>query len=533
MKIKIFFTIALTLIFCSCSKSDTKKAIKNDITITALIQQSTSTNTGLWKGWAANKLHRDTGIKVNFYNSGRGNSEMLKQYIAAGTLPDVIGFNTSQISLLMDTNLLKNLNQYKEELPNIFETEYQKAIEYTNNEYGNSENLYILPSNIGPQLNTNSIPMVQWAIYDEINKPSIKTLEDYLNIIEEMKKNKPLTPLGELMYGFSLYSTEDEYFAKEASALSYLYGIDTTIPFMEINNDINSILKENSFYKRALKFYFNANQKDLLDPDSRTQTFEGYKKKYNSGRVLFSNYSDLVEKFNIKEKEVGFTGNSYVPVIAEDMKIYIKEDNPVGNGWYYGITTNSQNPDYAAKLLNWLYSKENISLLYNGPEDVTWTMTDTGPKVIDTAWTIIRNKNENLMNGYPFNNLDYFGTLGLTPATKMENGYSLSYKYWPSTLHLEKLIFFENKNSFNTIKGNTALNFMKEPPKRIQEVNKSLGAVIKENSWDMIYAKDEAEFEKIWKQMLRICNDLGMKQVELTYKNLWYKALEKEKEYEK
>ena len=71
------------------------------------------------------------------------------------------------------------------------------------------------------------------------------------------------------------------YYGMDVGSLSPLFAVDAK------TGTIQGILEEDSFYKQALHFYFEANQRELLDPDSRTQTFEELQEKYQKGQILF------------------------------------------------------------------------------------------------------------------------------------------------------------------------------------------------------------------------------------------------------
>ena len=64
----------------------------NDVVLTAFVQQAVTAEAGIWEGWAARKLYEDTNIKIEFYPTGTGVEQKLKQYMASGNLPDIIGF---------------------------------------------------------------------------------------------------------------------------------------------------------------------------------------------------------------------------------------------------------------------------------------------------------------------------------------------------------------------------------------------------------------------------------------------------------
>ena len=110
--------------------------------------------------------------------------------------------------------------------------------------------------------------------------------------LEYLTAIKPVTEKGEKVYGFSLFNEWDIVSALEISTLSYMYGIDSNFvsPLMEtsmITRETKSLLAEDSFYKRALRFYFEANQRGLLDPDSMSQKYQDVEDKFSSGQVMF------------------------------------------------------------------------------------------------------------------------------------------------------------------------------------------------------------------------------------------------------
>lgn len=125
--------------------------------------------------------------------------------------------------------------------------------------------------------------------------------------------------------------------------------------------ELISVTDDDSFYKQALYFYFQANQRGLLDPDSQNQTYETLKEKYADGRVLFSKEQALTEQFNQDAGERGVPENAYTPLIAENMVICKDADKPVGNSWYFGVSTTGSQTEDACQLLNWLYDSEKIS----------------------------------------------------------------------------------------------------------------------------------------------------------------------------
>lgn len=539
---------------------------REEVTLTMFSQQSVTSESGIWQGWGAQKLYEDLTIKLDLYPTGNEVEQKLNQYLAGGSLPDIIGFKgLDQAQLAMDADMLLPLDEYKELLPNIFENSYYEdavgySQEYTSNGTGH---LLIMPTAVGPASYNayNWVPLLQWDAYKKIGMPEINTLEDYLDVVEQMVAVKPVTENGEKVYGFSLFSDWDKYTALEVSTLSFFYGIDTEYVshLMETNvitKETKSILRDDSFYKRALKFYFDANQRGLLDPDSMTQTYSNVDAKYSAGRVMFSYFSWMTGSYNSTAS--GHVNNEeapdgYASVLAKDMKLYDAPDQTIGRNWYYAISKNCKDVERACEFLNWLYDPEVIAYLSNGPEDLLWSYDENGePKVKDPeGWEVIDKKTEALMpeeiGGGAFQDGVYaFNTLGISACTIMENGYSNSYRYWPSTLTRNPTLMKLEVNEWlgaDTLaeyviandmvaKSTQAVNMITPISDELEMVVSQIGEIVKKYSWQMIYAKDEAEFETLWLTMQTEAEGLGMAQVVEYYENEWAKALEIVKDYE-
>ncbi len=486
-----------------------QKTVSEDCTVTVLIRQEGSNAAGSWEGAGADKLYEDTGIHVEFYSNGSGDEKNLKQYLAAGTLPDLVGFqNLEQAELLIGADVLLPLDEYSGQLPEIFHNScYEAAVQYYREIWGKEEkHLYFMATSIGERSEDEYtwMPMLQWNAYKKAGMPQIGTLEDYLNAAELMQKQKPTTPLGERVYGFSLcgdWAGNNQ----QPSSLSYFYGIDTgqLSPLMELSvsdGHIKAVTEENSFYHRALLFYFEANQRGLLDPDSRTQTAENLKRKYENGQILFANFPKLTRGYGGADERAA---DSYAAVPASDMKICREPDNPVGSGWYFGINKNSKDPETVCRLLNWLYDPENIRLLYSEESERV------------------------------------FSQPALTRAAMGDDDVALSgqSQKQPSALEEEILVWrgmslSEELERNGQIQEESAAVYMADAlPDAMQKKGEALQELITELSWDMIYAESQEAFESLWQKMIQKCETMGIKELKSYYERSWKTAVEREKTY--
>ncbi len=69
-------------------------------------------------------------------------------------------------------------------------------------------------------------------------------------------------------------------------------------------------------------------------------------------------------------------------------------------------------------------------------------------------------------------------------------------------------------------------------PDDLQMVMNQIGDVVKTNSWKMVFAKDEAEFNALWEDMVTKANGLGIEQVNTYYEDQWQQALDLVSKYE-
>lgn len=546
--------VACSLLLGGCVKTTSlEKEVGRNNLVTAFIQQA-NTSSCIWKGWGAQRLQEDTGLSLELASSGTQAEDKLKLYMSSGTIPDIIGFkNLNQAKLYMDAGLLLSLDEKKDLLPAIFQDpNYAQAIAYSREQLSNdSDNLLLMPVSIGTVAEDDykSMPMLQWTAFKRCGLPQIDTMEDYLDVVEEMLKEKPLSNAGEVMYGFSLYQ-DDEGISVHTSALAYLYGLDlySVSPFMETDmNDgsISSILEEGSFFKRALHFYFAANQKGLLDADSRNQTYSNLERKVSSGRVMLTLNRQMAEDYN--EKQAGW-GNSnrmldgYAPLPAKDMKIFQESERVVGQNAYFAIHKNSSRVEDACKLLNWLYEEDTQFYLYNGPEGIIWEYDTSGqPRVTEEGEAVLTNHFSQLGDnlGTLAEGTAPFGELGRTRASLTTGGYALHHKYWEkedNTIRWaldEELLDFYGTASFQeyleenamTVKATDAVYMVAAAPDNLYKILREVGNIVDTYSWHLIFASDEADFERLWQEMKQKAYDSGMEQVEKYYRVAWADAL--------
>lgn len=500
---KAAVVLSVAALLTGCAKEgevqDTEKK-QEDTVLTILVQQSGTNMSGTWEGESADRLYEETGIRLEFYSNGNGNEKRLKQYLAAGTLPDIIGFrDMEQAELLTGAGVLADLDEWEEELSDVFETSgYETALRYYRENFGGEEeDLYFLLTSVGKQGAEKDywMPMVQWNAYEKAGCPQVEHLEDYLDAAEQMLEKKAMTAMGEPVYGFSLCSDWTDKKMQQPSSLYGYYRMDvgSLSPLFAVDaktGTIQGILEEDSFYKQALHFYFEANQRELLDPDSRTQTFEKLQEKYQKGQILFSGYAWQTGEYGRTETKEEEQSDGYIPLVAGDMTLYQRPENPVGENWFFAVNKNSEKQEKACEFLNWFYTPENIVKLYEEKEGMDPYGKEEEKPV--------------------------FQWLGLTQAEAGFSGEDPAQK---------------KQSQGKTVEGCRAVYLMDALPAKLQTIESHLQEMVQELSWNMIYAETEEEFEQLWAEMLQRGEALGMEQLNAYYQKEWKQALEKEKVY--
>jgi len=505
--------------------------------ITSYIQQSGGA-ASVWKGWGAGRLYEDTGLLLETVTSEGPAAEELKLRMSSGTVPDIIGFSDrEQAQLYIDAELLLPLNDYRELLPSLFEDEaYSAALEWSMAGNGGEE-LLLAPLSVGEagEKEYRSMPMLLRSAWERAGSPGVSGLEDYLDVIEQMKKAKPTSDVGESMYGICLWQGDGKI-SEHAASLAYMYGIDMQIisPLMETNmvtNSIRSVLDEDSFYKRAVHFYYEANRRGLLDPDSPNQTAGNVERKMKSGRVLFAADAGMTGTEGILRTD---REAAYMPLPAEDMKLYLEPDHIVGTGQCLAVNKHSERAEDAVRLLDWLYREETVVCLYNGPEGEVWEYGENGvPYVTRQGVEILENGGEELpgVQGSLQDGIRPFGVLGRTPASLTAEGYPFSSSYWPVEEGQDEIA--GGQGDWDTVRASVAVYLTDTLPPGLSQISDEIEKLVYKAFWNMIYAKDEEEFQAIWQSLSEEADKLGMERLTAFYRDAWGRALERAAEYQK
>lgn len=515
-------------------------------------------------GWFAKLIKDKFNIKLNIIASNlAGGTAKTATMMASGDMGDLVVFGSNgkdyqdaiKAGLLYDwnkdgllekngSNILKNAGQ---------------AIDANKKQFGGGTAVYGIGHDVGagdgPSEGATMTfgPDIRWDLYQKLGSPPIKTLNDYLPLMKKMQGMEPKSDSGRPTYGFSLWSDWDGDFMTLAKVTAQFYGYEEGDGFnpgdliltSAEGNKSQGMLDENSYYMQGLKFYYDANQMGLLDPDSLTQKFSDASNKIKDGQVFFSQFPWLDNVYNSPEHTSKGKGIELVPF--QDEKIFSYGQNPYGGVRIWAIGSKAKDPARIIQFMDWLYSPEGMLESSYGPKGLAWDIKDGKAFVTDYGWKALPANAEPVpaeLGGGTFkdgtnqiNNTTLKNSM-INPDTNEPYDYNL----WSNTLNHEtnpvdkswrdamgvvtpKEYFVKNK-MVSVMKPAFTGTAPLTAPADIQQKQSEVGKVIKEYSWKMVFAKNDAAYNKLKEQMVSKTKGLGYDDVinfelDQTKKTVW------------
>lgn len=331
-----------------------------------------------------NVIAEKIGAKVNEqWLTGQTAKERIGVMIAGGEYPDFIdGGDATQA--LVDAEALIPLEEYFDKYPNIKNLWSESDWEKVKKEDGH---IYYIPqfSNIKGKDMQNSHNdeafWIQKAVLEWANYPTIKTVDEYFDLIEKYKAANPEID-GQPTIGFEILCDDWRYFCLE-NPPQFLAGypndgkaiIDTeTITAISYN----SIPEAEQYYKKLNEMY----NKGIIDPETFTASYDQYISKISSGRVL--GMVDQYWQFQTAESSLvqqGLEERTYVPLgltIDPNVESKYRSKQAINVSSGLGITTSCKDVEGALQLINDLLSDEVMTLRYWGEKDVDYQVDEDG-----------------------------------------------------------------------------------------------------------------------------------------------------------
>ena len=514
---------------------------------------------GIQSGWFAKVVKDKFNMELNIIapNVAGGGDTLYQTRSANGNLGDLILTNADQGRLkdLVTADLVLDLTPYISNLENL--QDRMAAIQNTS-ALADKEGLWAVPSQTSllsateptEATDPTNAPSIRWDLYKQIGYPEIDTLEDLLPVLEQMQEAAGTSTSGKKVYAFSLFKDWDGDIMQNAGALPALYGYNPQgfALYDAAGNDIQSMIDSESLYIRSLKFLFTANQMGLVDPESTTQNFDTLAAKYTDGAILYSLWPWLgAGYYNTAENTSA--GKGFASATLQDGKYLCWGNTPLGsNTFTVMIGSKAKDPQRLADFIDWLYSPEGITMSATqtggkcGPEGLTWEMKDGKPVLTEFGKKAFIEIDQNLVVPEEWGTGTWkdgisalnYQTVGITEKNP-ENGMDYNYALWDDYItltqtslakdwsehndsYLRAIEFFKDKDRIAVVPG---VPFVAQDyTTDISAIKEQCKQIIVQYSWQMVFAKNEAEFNKLLKEMQDTALGLGYEQVfEIDKKN--------------
>ncbi len=500
---------------------------------------------GIQSGWFAKIVKDKFNMELNIIapNVAGGGETLYQTRSAAGDLGDLVIVDTSNGKLndLVSSGLIMDCTELMDGKDIV--TNYADAID-TTNALVEDDGMWAFPNSVSSEAATEPSegleptfgPYIRWDYYAELGYPEMKNMDDLLDVLEDMQAKAREEEGANDIYAISLFKDWDDNMMNNAKQLACMYGYDE-VGFLLLKADgseAQSIIDDDSIYKDVLEFFYEANQRGLVDPDSTTQNYDTWSAKYTNGKTLYCPWPWVGQNlYNTAEKKAEGKGFMLAPV--EDMKIFSYGNCPEGNSSrVIAIGSSAEDPQRLADFIDWLYSPEGVELNGQssgaaGIEGLTWEKNEDGKAVLTEFGVSALPSNEvevdeeygggnwkdgvSALNFKPINlgdidpniNEPYDYTLW---ETTIANNTSELSKDWSEHMGAETTMeYLENNDMIMVAPGSSYTT--PEEDSNITTVRSQCKATIIDNSWKMIFASSQSEFDKLFKSMQETAEGLG------------------------
>lgn len=535
--------LVCTLVLPGCGSMEKKECPYEEFIVVDVFD-SIANYQGIQSGWFAKIVKDKFNMELNIIapNVAGGGDTLFETRSAAGNLGDLVicSGENGMLQDMVTSGLLLDMEPY---IKNSQIMRFETAIRKVNSNLI-EEGIYVIPSELSEQSPTTTGetveptygPYIRWDLYKQLGYPKMETLEDLLPVLSKMQELEPVAENGEKTYAFSFFKDWDANLMNAAKQPCCFYGYDE-FGFALVKadgSDYQDILQEDSLYLRVLKFFYDANQLGLVDPESYTQKFEDMTTKYENGQVFYSPWPWVAQTYyntaSRMEEEKGF-----MMADIEDMSIYSYGCSPDGNHkTVIAIGSHAQDPERMADFIDWLYSPEGIcaSGVYSmastaGPEGLAWEYGEDGPYLTEFGKEALLEGDaqvpEEWGGGSWKDGICELNYIAVGKSEIDDKGYPYEFRLWESVLELEETAL--DKDWREKMGSSTTMNYLTEndklmvapgcgytaPAETVEEtaIRKQCRASIQKYSWEMIFAEDEEEFYKLYEELKEEVDSYG------------------------
>lgn len=513
-----------------------------DETITIDVFSTLANYQGIATGWWAKIVKDKFNIELNMIapNVSGGGDTLYQTRVAGGELGDIVIVGADKMSELVTGGLLLDMSDYIADYKEL--NQYTDAIENVNSQVEDS-GVWGIPLQVSSQtadtpsegVEPTFGPYLRWDLYKELGYPEMNSLDDLLDVLEDMQNLNPETETGNKAYALSLFPDWDANILCCAKQPTCYYGYDELgyVLAKADGSEFQDMLGSDSMYIEVLEFFNEAYRRGLVDPESSTQTYDTMYQKYVDGEVLFSFWPWLGQSaYNTAERME--EGKGFMLADVGDMEIFSYGCEPLGTKTFIGIGSKAKDPERLADFINWLYSPEGITSMGSdtdgapGPEGLTWELQDGNPVLTEFGQKALIDGDADVPEEWGGGSWkDGMCPLNIVTVNKQDINPETKYPYmftlWDS---YQELIETPLRQDWSEqMKATTSMEYLKENDKLlvapgsgylepedsadIATLRGQIKGIVVPYSWQMVYAETVDEFNSLLSEMQETTSGLG------------------------
>ena len=461
-----------------------------------------------WNYATAERVTSKTGVDLNFMKPVVDDGQKLNMMIAGNQLPDILTLDKNDAALkkMAEAGMLWSLDdlidQYapkmREILPKEILSNYQmadgKTYQFTT--WIQGEAWQKAAREYDQIVGTNQPVMtVRKDYYDEIGRPEIKNMTEFIAAVKQMKENHP-DKIG--FYPADGSMSADE-FGKSAKLSHYGIQMGLSTDFSEKDGGIQWVVRDDKF-KEPMKYLNEMYLEGILTKDPFIDTKDVGKAKIEQGDVI--SYCWTISDGEKVPGDNPDTSYEILPPFETYGQIR------TGAGWLATVIPKTcKDPERAIRFLEYLASVE-------GHSDVSWGIEgDTYQDAVAGAqWHMVDGKPVLLEEYVKDKNADWGGVAS-------RNGLG---EYWIACNELLWNLPWwndqdERMNKFNEQFGKY-VEFrpeldIQDPSPESEEgiIRQKAFSLLQQYSVKMIFTED---FESVYQEFIQKIDELGMNKVE-------------------
>ncbi len=514
--ISILFGLNMFLFGCSENaqvSSDIQKYIPKE-TVTLNIFSNVTGYSGMQTGWFAEVMKEKFNVKLNIVPekpADEGN-QFMEEYdiIMSGAYMSEEYLEAREKGYFLDLSSM----DMETLMPYVSEYLQESYVRYTDDTGAHIYGIFAstsLPTDI--EYTGRYLWEMKFDYYKELGFPKINDLNDWANVLAQMKLKFPTNGAGKETYGITYCTGMDEgmlsmvedfvcaYYGYEPNGLGF-YDWENDKYYAVLNVDENGNYGP---YLEMLEFCNKLYRQGLIDPESDTQEYEAAAEKVRNSRV-FASVISLFGSLNVE---------GMYPVIPGEASIM---------AWSLGrsnrsisIDSGTKYPELCMAIVDYLYSPEGMLTLLYGPQGECWDYDEEGYAYLtEDGVNFYYNfdapfKGEDFRDGTPKFNILPFALM----ATNTETGEPYDFLWWKNTVsdaaneveyawkEWTKASSVENYiHGFDNYKVAVSGDIIDFSETELSTKYEAVSNIIISKSWEAIKASSDEEFARIVQDMI-------------------------------